>query len=83
MEYDIRKSLVRILSPKLERLGISNDELGNHFDLVKSGLVNSLEFVDMVATLEKEYHCEVDFEKGLAEGDLTTIGGLIKYLREE
>lgn len=83
MENDIRNSLFLILTPKLDRLGIKRDELGNHFDLVKSGLVNSLEFVDMVATLEKEFHCEVDFEKGLEAGDLTTIGGLIKYIREE
>ena len=78
MESEIKKSLMRLLGDKLNRVGIAENELGDRFDLVKSGLVNSLEFVDMVATLEKEWHCEIDFEAALDIGDLTTLGGLVK-----
>jgi acyl carrier protein len=78
MENKIRTSLMSLLAGKLFRLGIRDSELGDHFDLVKSGLMNSLEFVEMVAKLEKEYQCEIDFETALANGDLTTIGGVIR-----
>jgi acyl carrier protein len=78
MESEIRNSLMRLLGDKLNRVGIAENELGDRFDLVKSGLVNSLEFVDMVAALEKEWHCEIDFEAALDKGDLTTLGGLVK-----
>jgi acyl carrier protein len=78
MENELRKQLMLILKEKLTRLNIRETELGDSFDLVKSGLLNSLEFVDMVASLEKAYELEIDFEEGLNSGELTTIGGLSK-----
>jgi acyl carrier protein len=78
MESEIRKQIMELLQGKLQRLAIRENELGGSFDLVKSGLLNSLEFVDLVASLEKIYDEEIDFEKALDSGELTTIGGLIK-----
>jgi acyl carrier protein len=78
MENELRKQLMMILRDKLTRLDIRETELGDAFDLVRSGLLNSLEFVDMVATLEKSFDLEIDFEKELASGELTTVGGIIK-----
>ena len=81
MENEIRGRLMNLLGERLKRIGIDENELGNRFDLVKSGLVNSLEFVDLVASLEKEYRCEINFESGLEMNDLTTIGGLIRSFK--
>ena len=67
-----------IIRDKLTRLNISENELRDSFDLVKSGLLNSLEFVDMVASLEKIFDVEIDFEEGLVSGELTTMGGITK-----
>jgi acyl carrier protein len=78
MDKALKDSLMRLLADKLKRVGIEENELGGKFDLVKSGLVNSLEFVDIVASLEKEFHCEIDFESALEGGELTTLAGLIK-----
>jgi acyl carrier protein len=78
MDSDIRKLLMELLQDKLQRIGIRESELGESFDLVKSGLLNSLEFVDIVATMEKSYFHEIDFEQALESGELTTIGGLIR-----
>jgi acyl carrier protein len=78
MENELRKQLMLILRDKLTRLDIRETELGDAFDLVKSGLLNSLEFVDMVAKLEKSFDIEIDFEEGLATGALTTVGGITK-----
>jgi acyl carrier protein len=78
MENDTRQQLMDLLKDKLQRLGIRENELGDGFDLVKSGLLNSLEFVDMVASLEKMNQFEIDFEEGLNSGELTTVGGLIR-----
>jgi acyl carrier protein len=78
MEIELRKQLMLVLQDKLTRLNIRESELGDSFDLVKSGLLNSLEFVDMVASLEKEFNTEIDFEEGLNSGELTTISGLSK-----
>lgn len=78
MEIEIRKELMELLADKLQRLEIKENELGESFDLVKSGLLNSLEFVDLVASLEKMSDHEIDFEKALDSGELTTVGGLIR-----
>jgi len=78
MENNIKKQLFVLLEDKLRRLSIRDNELGDNFDLVKSGLLNSLEFVDLVASLEKTFGTEIDFEQALDAGDLTTMGGLIR-----
>lgn len=78
MEIDTRKEVMDMIREKLERLSIKESELGNGFDLVRSGLMNSLEFVDLVADLEKLHDYEINFESALASGDFTTIGGLLR-----
>jgi acyl carrier protein len=78
MKSEVRKQVMELILGKLQRLSISENELGDSFDMVKSGLVNSLEFVDLVASLEKINHHEIDFEKALDSGELTTLGGLIR-----
>lgn len=78
MESEIRKQIMELLSNKLHRLAIRENELADSFDMVRSGLLNSLEFVDLVASIEKLNHCEIDFEKSLDSGDLTTVSGLIR-----
>jgi acyl carrier protein len=78
MKNDIRTRLFDMIREKLRRTGVSETEIGDDFDLVGSGLVNSLEFVEIVATLEKEFHCEIDFEAAFEKGELTTPGGLVR-----
>lgn len=78
MNKDIRKQLMELLREKLQRIGIRESDLGESFDLVKSGLLDSLGFVDIVASMEKIYDKEIDFDKGLESGKLTTLGGLIR-----
>jgi acyl carrier protein len=78
MENEIRKQLMELLQDKLQRLSVRENDLRDNFDLVKSGLLNSLEFVDLVASLEKLNQVEIDFEKALNSGDLTTLGGLTR-----
>jgi acyl carrier protein len=77
MVSDLRKQIMELLRDKLDRIGIRETELGDNFDLVKSGLLNSLEFVDIIASLEKIHEVEIDFEQALDKGGLTTLGGLI------
>jgi len=78
MENEIRVCLFNMILEKLRRIGVSESEIGDDFDLVGSGLLNSLEFVEIVALLEKEFHCEIDYEAAFEKGELTTPGGLIR-----
>jgi acyl carrier protein len=76
MESEIRKQVMALIHDKLQRLSIKESELAGNLDLVKSGLLNSLEFVDLVASLEKMNNVEIEFEAALESGDFTTLGGL-------
>lgn len=64
------------LHDKLVRLGMTSHELKKKTDLVRSGLVNSMEFVELVAGLEKELGVEIDYETELEKEGFTTLGGL-------
>lgn len=81
MESNIRKQMMELIHDKLKRLEIRESELGDSFDLVKSGLLNSLEFVDLVASIERMNHYEIDFEAAIENGDFTTVGGLISAFK--
>lgn len=83
MDSEIRKKVMELLLEKLDRIGIRESELGDSFDLVKSGLLNSLEFVDIIASLEKIYAVEIDFEQALDKGGLTTLSGLIRAFEDK
>lgn len=78
MDSEIKKQVMELIRDKLQRIGIRESELAESFDLVKSGLLNSLEFVDMVASMEKTRQYEIDFEEALDSGEFTTLGGLIR-----
>ena len=83
MDKNIREQLLTILKPKFERLGISEKEMTPGFDLVKSGFVNSLEFVELVTRLEKHFRIEVDFDQALGAKDFTTFGGLVDTIEKQ
>lgn len=81
MNDTVTQPLLMLLRPRLELFGISDSELDSGFDMVKSGLLNSLEFVELVTGLEKRFGIEVDFEAALDKGDFTTVGGLVRTIQ--
>jgi acyl carrier protein len=77
-EARIKEIILDMLAGKLNRLGVARKEISNGFDLVRSGLVSSVEYVDMIAGLEKETGVVVDFEEFIDADDFTTVGGLMR-----
>lgn len=66
------------LADRAQRLGMAPEELDHDLDLVRSGLLDSLGFVDLLADLEKTTGREVDMESLLLPGGGTDIGSIIK-----
>jgi acyl carrier protein len=83
MDSELRKQLMELLRDKIQRIGIRESDLGENFDLVRSGLLNSLEFVDIIASMEKVYDVEIDFEQALEKGGFTTLGGIIRAFKDK
>lgn len=75
---EIKNELIALISPRMKLLGIREREINDRLDLVSSGFVNSMEFVELVGDLETKFGVEIDFEKVTGEDGFTTVGGLIK-----
>lgn len=76
----VREYIIEQLSEKLLVFDISPSEINDDFDLVKSGLLDSMAFIDLVADTEQNFNLEIDFEESANSADFTTMGGLISML---
>lgn len=77
---EVREFIVGLLKDKLLLFDIAESELKDSFDLVKSGLLDSMAFIDLVASVEEEFNIEIDFELLTGISDFTSMGGLTNYL---
>jgi acyl carrier protein len=79
---DIKYFILDLISEKLSVFNIKRGEVNSDFDLVKSGLLDSMSFIDLVAELEDKYKLEVDFEEAADNNDFTTMTGLIQLITD-
>ena len=73
---ELKARIVHLLTDRLARIGMSESDLSDDMDLVRSGLLDSLAFIDLITALEKEAGKELDLDAALDRPDATTIGGL-------
>ncbi|MEN8225775.1 MAG: acyl carrier protein [Bacteroidota bacterium] len=74
---EIKDAILELISEKLVIFNIGSAEVNNDFDLVRSGLLDSMSFVDLVASLEERFDLEIDFEEA-GERNITTIENLVQ-----
>jgi len=77
LEHRIKRFALRELEDRMRALAIPPDDLNDEFNLVDSGAVDSMGFVELVGRLEQEFGLEVDFE-GTDPADFTALGGLVR-----
>ena len=78
----IRDFVIEKLEQKLEMFDVKASELNNSFDLVQSGLLDSMGFVNLIGALEQEFEVEIDFESAFDEPDFTTIDGIERVFNQ-
>ena len=76
-KQEIKKLLLQLIDDRLLRFGIETGEVKQDFDLVRSGLLDSMTFVDLIGAMEEMLKVEIDFEKIMEEEGLTTVSGII------
>jgi len=76
----VREFIIETLKEKLMLFDIAEGELKDNFDLVKSGLLDSMAFIDLVAEAEEKFQIEIDFEKLTNSTDFSSMGGLISII---
>jgi len=76
-DQEIKDLLMQHLDERLHLFGITRAELDMDFDLVKSGLLDSMAFVDTISVLEEKLNIQIDFEKVMEDERFTTVSGVI------
>lgn len=78
---ELRALVAGRLSDRLRRLGLDESDLTNELDLVRSGVLDSLGFVDLITDLEHATGRTIDLEQALATGGATRFGAVIDLFR--
>ena len=76
-EERIRLFVLTELQPRLQALDVPLDEVTGEFDLVTSGVLDSMAFVDFVGAVETEFGFEMDFED-VDPSEFTVLDGFVR-----
>lgn len=81
-ESPVRSAIAERLEQRLARLGLSPGDISDDLDLVRSGVLDSLGFVDLIADLENATGKQVDLELALEQGNATTVGSIVSLFEQ-
>jgi acyl carrier protein len=81
-EPTLRHLMRELLVQRAQALGLDASDLRDDLDLVRSGLLDSLAFVDLLATLEQRTGRVIDLESALAGGGGTRFGAVVRLFSE-
>lgn len=78
-KIEIKETLYTILNPKLERLGVSPDNIDLEDSLMNQGVLDSMGFIEFISQIEEKLDVEFDFEE-MDASDFTSINQLISII---
>jgi acyl carrier protein len=80
---EVRDFLLTFLSKKLEGQGRAlQDDLTDEYDLLLSGLLDSLGLLEMISAIQQQFGREVDFER-LDPEEISVVGPLCHFVAEQ
>lgn len=78
---EVKAFIASHLAEPLAENGVSPSELADDFDLMKKGIIDSINLINLVSAIEEHFRIEVDFEDMDTE-ELTVIGPLGSYIEK-
>lgn len=76
---EVRLAVLEVLSHHLRLLGVEMHEVGDHFDLISSGLLDSVSFVELLMQVEQALGQQIELAE-LDFSQLSTVAGLADQL---
>lgn len=73
----IKHFILEEIQPRLELLEISPDSIDKNFDLIDSGTLDSIGFINLVGAVENRFNFEIDFEE-LEPSVFTNLDGFVR-----
>ena len=78
-EADIRRFLLDKYREPIKAIGLAPEGLGDDFDFLLSGVIDSFGILEMISAIEDEFQIQLDLATLDAE-DITRIGPLSRYI---
>jgi acyl carrier protein len=78
----IKALILARLGASLIEMGLVPTALGDDFDLLTSGVIDSLGIVELLAALEQQLGISIDLSE-LDPENLTTLGPLSRYIENQ
>jgi acyl carrier protein len=75
----VRQFLLVKYLERIQSLGLASEELPDDFDLLLNGVIDSFGILEMISTLEEEFHIELDLATLDAE-EMTIVGPLSRFV---
>ena len=75
----VRQFLLVKYLERIQSLGLASAELPDDFDLLLNGVIDSFGILEMISTLEEEFHIELDLATLDAE-EMTIVGPLSRFI---
>lgn len=79
---EVRLFVVKYLSDRLVGQGVDKVHIDDQFDILKSGAIDSLGMIEMIAALEGHFNVSIDYED-VDPDDFTILGGFCWYSAEK
>lgn len=76
LKNQIREFVCNSLKERADRMNISIDEIEDDCNLLESGLLDSMGFVDLMVSVEQHFDVEFHFEE-LDPSEFTTLPGFL------
>ena len=80
-EREVKEYVLSVLRERYQRLGFKEKYLITDFDIVKSGILDSLSFIELIVTIEEHYSIRIDLEDR-DPSSFTKLSGLVKLITE-
>jgi acyl carrier protein len=78
-ESGIRQFLLDKYREPIEAFGFIPEDLGDDFDFLLTGVIDSFGILEMISAIEKEFEIELDLEALDAE-QMTVLGPLSRFI---
>lgn len=77
----VRSFVAEHLADSFKENGVDPSNIADDFDLMKSGIIDSIGLINLIGAIEERFDIEVDFEE-LDPESITVLGPLARYMAE-
>jgi len=79
MNEELKQTILDLLKPKVELLGMTIEEVNHDESLTQTGVLDSFSFLEYMTDIEDECGIELDFSE-IDPSEFTSVNALVKLI---